>query len=116
MANETLTSDGSTAALQFEGEGTINAAGTFGGGTLTVETSYDDGTTWVAETDGAFTVNGTLGFKSGPCYLRTTLSGATTPNIVVSIVGNDIRKTSLQKIETSDFGSGFTYTFPFILI
>ena len=115
MANETLSADGSTAALQFEGEGTINAAGTFGGGTLTIETSYDGGVTWTAEADGSFTLDSTVGFKSGPCYVRTTLSGATSPSVVVSIVGNDVRKTSLSSIVLKQFGEGFTYTFPFTL-
>ena len=94
MANETLSSDGSTASTPFQGEGTISAAGTFGGGTLTIEASFDGGTTWVAQTDGTFTAAGTLNIKIGPCHLRTTLAGATTPSVVVSIVGNDIRKSS----------------------
>ena len=94
MANETLTADGSTAEIQFQGEGTVNAAGSFGGGTLTIEASFDGGTTWVAQTDGTFTADGTLNIKIGPCYVRTTLSGSTTPSVVVSIVGNDIRKSS----------------------
>lgn len=117
MANETLTADGSTAAIQFEGEGTINAAGTFGGGTLTVETSYDGGVTWVAEADGSFTLDSTVGFKSGPCQVRTTLAGATTPNVVVSVVGNDVRKTSLNVLAGLGLtpGVGFPYTFPLTL-
>ena len=94
MANETLTADGSSATTQFQGEGTVSAAGTFGGGTLTIEASFDGGTTWVAQTDGTFTADGTLNIKIGPCYLRTTLAGSTTPSVVVSIVGNDIRKSS----------------------
>lgn len=94
MANETLTADGSTAATQFQGEGTVSAAGSFGGGTLTIEASFDGGTTWVAQTDGTFTDDGTLNIKIGPCFLRTTLAGATTPSVVVSIVGNDVRKSS----------------------
>jgi len=112
-----LTADGSTATTQFQGEGTVSAAGTFGGGTLTIEASFDGGTTWVAETDGAFTSDSTVGFKSGPCYLRTTLSGATSPNIVVSIVGNDIRKTTLAPLPGLGLepGVGFPFTFPFTL-
>ena len=94
MANETLTADGSTAAIQFQGEGTVSAAGTFGGGTLTIEASFDGGSTWVAQDDGDLIANGTLNIKIGPCYLRTTLAGATSPSVVVSIVGNDVRKSS----------------------
>jgi hypothetical protein len=94
MADYNLTADGSTAALQFQGEGSVNATGTFGGGTLSIEASFDGGTTWVAQTDGEFTTAGTLNIKIGPCYLRTTLAGATTPDIDVNIVGNDVRKST----------------------
>jgi hypothetical protein len=63
MADYNLTADGSTAALQFQGEGSVNATGTFGGGTLSIEASFDGGTTWVAQTDGEFTAAGTLNIK-----------------------------------------------------
>ncbi len=94
MATETLTANGSTAALQFQGEGSVNVADDLGSGTLTIEASFDGGTTWIAQTDGAFTAVGTLNIKIGPCSIRTTLTGSTSPNAIVSIVGNDVRKSS----------------------
>ena len=114
MANETISADGSTASTPFQGEGTISVAGSFGGGTLSIEASFDGGSTWVA--DDALTAAKTYSIKIGPCLLRTTLAGATSPSLVVSIVGNDIRKTTKNPTRTSDFGEGFPYTFPFILI
>lgn len=116
MANSTLTADGSTDALQFQGEGTISVAGAFGGGTLSIETSFDGGATWVQE-DGEFTAAGTLNIKSGPCYLRTTLAGATAPSVVVSIVGNDVRRSSLNTLPGLgiELGVGFPFTFPLTL-
>ena len=94
MADYNLTADGSTAALQFQGEGSFNAAGTYGGGTLTIEASFDGGTTWVAQTDGTLLADGTLNIKIGPCFIRGTLAGSTTPDIDISIVGIDVRKSS----------------------
>lgn len=94
MADFNLTADGSTADLQFQGEGTITAVGTFGGGTLTIEASFDGGVVWTAQTDGTFTEAGSLNIKIGPSFIRTTLAGSTTPDIDVYIVGNDVRKSS----------------------
>ncbi len=116
MATENLTSNSSTAAIQFQGEGTVNIAGTFGGGNVSIEASFDNGATWVAQTDGEISSAETVNMKIGPCFLRTTLTGATSPSLAVSVVGNDIRKTTKNPTRTSDFGEGFPYTFPFILI
>lgn len=95
MANFSLTTNSSTTPLQFQGEGTIAASGAFGGGTLQVEASFDEGSTWIALTDGVFTGDATLNIKIGHCWLRTTLTGATSPSLFVAIVGNDVRKSSI---------------------
>ena len=115
MANETISADGSTASTQFQGEGTISVAGTFGGGSLTIEASFDGGTTWVA--DDTLTTAKTYSIKIGPCLLRTTLAGATSPSLVVSIVGNDIRKTTKYVLPGLGLepGVGFPFTFPLTL-
>lgn len=94
MANYTLTANGSTAKLAFQGDGSIAAYGTFDGATITVEASFDGGVTWIAQTDGTFIAAGSLNIRIGPCHLRFTLSSAGTTDIDISIVGNDVRKSS----------------------
>jgi len=85
-----LTADGSTAAFAVEGLITIAATGTFGSGTLTVELSFDD-TTWFAATyesgaSAALSADGAVNIYTGPCSMRCTLAGATTPDIDITYV------------------------------
>jgi hypothetical protein len=87
-----LTADGSTAALQTNGVVNVAAYGTFGGGTLTIQASYDGGTTYFDLTDansaaGAFTANGALNVEVGEADLRFTLAGSTSPNLNISVTG-----------------------------
>lgn len=92
MAQEyNLQANGSTTALPIAGKFNIGAFGTFGGGTLTIQLSYDSGTTWIAATDGsgsagAFTADGTLNVEVGEALLRLTLAGATSPDIDIAII------------------------------
>lgn len=94
MGMFTLTADGSsTAFTAHPGEVVLQAAGTFGSGTLTVEKQLSDDSTWQAFEDGAFT--------SGPISqiitlapgqpIRVTLAGATSPSItgeILSVTGS----------------------------
>jgi hypothetical protein len=87
-----LTADGSTAALQTTGTVNVAAFGTFGGGTLTIQASYDGGSTYFALTDangaaGAFTADGAYNIEVGEADIRFTLAGATSPNIDVVVTG-----------------------------
>jgi len=72
-------SDNASSATQ-QGDATtsrvIIAAGTFGGGTMTLEYSFD-GSTFVA-TSSTLTANGVIAFEERPgMYWRVTLAGAT---------------------------------------
>lgn len=85
-----LTADGSTTAFAVEGLITVYATGNFGGGTLTVELSVN-GTTWPSATyesgaSAALSADGAVNIYTGPCSMRCTLAGATTPNIDITYV------------------------------
>lgn len=84
----TLSADGSTNTVPWSGgRGTFAGYGTFGGGTLSLEISYDQGTTWFAvgtDTDLTSDGHGNFDLPSG-VLLRGTLSGATSPSLTVEI-------------------------------
>lgn len=72
------------------GPGTVTAWGSFGGGTVKLQMSPDDGVTWIdvdraGDTYVTFSANGEGGFELGLCKLRFLLSGATAPNVWVSL-------------------------------
>jgi hypothetical protein len=76
--------DGSSTARNWHGGyGTVVVAGTFGGGTVTLNASPDGGTTWVqVGYDARFTADGMANFQlPGGMQLRLTLSGATNPDL-----------------------------------
>ena len=84
-----LTVDGSTAVLAWVGGlGTLAGYGAFGGGSLSLEVSYDEGTTYFAVgTDTTITADGHGNFDlPHGVLLRGTLSGSTGPNILVEIL------------------------------
>ena len=90
-ATYNLTANGSTTGLQVDGNIHIGATGTFGGGTLALEMSYDNAT-WFAATDGngtaaTMTAADAKNMEVGECYIRLTLSGATSPDIDINISG-----------------------------
>jgi len=92
-----LTSNSSTGALPIKGKLNVGAFGTFDGGSLAFELSYDDGTTWFAATNAlgdpaTITANGALNIEVGSADLRLTLSGATSPDIDIVVTG--VLKTS----------------------
>lgn len=81
----TFTADGSSPGYSFPGGvGTVQADGTFGSGTLTLEVSSDEGVTY---TSGGSTVQltaeGLFNFSlpSDGLMIRLTLSGSTAPDI-----------------------------------
>lgn len=103
LINQTLSANGSTDAADIVNPNNgatpyqmFGASGTFGGGTLALEMSVDGGTTWFAVTDSVGAVELTaagavitniLGDNDIPAVvkMRGTLSGATSPSIVVTI-------------------------------
>ena len=85
----TLVADGSTAPLDWPGgDGAYYAIGTFGGGTLTLQTLAPDGTTYVSlGTAVALTANGVAGFSAPAGLLRATLTGSAGPSLKAWAVG-----------------------------
>lgn len=87
-----LTSNSSTGALPIKGKLNVAAFGTFSGGSLAFELSYDDGVTWFAATNSlgnpaTISANGALNIEVGTADFRLTLSGATSPNINIVVTG-----------------------------
>lgn len=80
--DQNFTADGSSPTAKWVGgEGYFNLFGSsFGGGTGTLEYSFDQGTTWVPMgVDTTVTSNGGGEFSQAPCDIRVTLSGSTSP-------------------------------------
>tara|TARA_R110000744_G_scaffold90984_8_gene176607 strand:- start:786 stop:1088 length:303 start_codon:yes stop_codon:yes gene_type:complete len=92
--NYTITSNSSTAGLPVEGKINFAIFGSFGGGTVSVDLSYDGGTTWFSATNEAGTAvavtsSQALNIQVGESNIRFTLAGATAPSITVSLTGID---------------------------
>lgn len=93
FTGRTTNGSGTGQAATFERPDTeLNIWGTMGGGTITLESSPDGGTTWLSipdENGDAFsaTVAGIYPNLLVPYgdNIRATLSGATSPNIYVTI-------------------------------
>ena len=87
MAQYNLTANGSTPIVSHGGgTGTFAAFGTFGGGTIKLEASFDSGSTWLDLGDlTTFTENGLANYEIYPSQLRASLTGSTTPSITVVI-------------------------------
>lgn len=86
--DETLTTNTSTAVLDWKGsEGTFAAQGTWSSGTLQLEASFDGGANYmsVPGSEATMTADSIAGFTLGPCKLRATLSGASSPSLTVVI-------------------------------
>ncbi len=91
---DNLAADGSTSGRRIynssRGEPntlTFFVTGTFGAGTVTLETSPDSGTTWVSVgSDGEFTADGQVDLilrsdPTTPLLVRATIAGSTTPDV-----------------------------------
>ena len=83
MITKTLTANGSTPWVEFQGQGSISCIGTFNSGTVTLEISDDSGTTPITlkNPDGSgadyeITANDTINISRGNCLLRATVVGA----------------------------------------
>ena len=86
--SQNYTANATSATLAWPGgEGEFWAAGTGGGGTLTLKRS--DGTTIVPIGTGsnlaAMTDSGSIRFAAAKCTLSFVLTGATNPNIVFNV-------------------------------
>jgi len=79
----TFTNNGSSAVVDYVTFATVAASGTWGSGTLSVETTYDNGTTWIpSDVTTQLSANGQFNFMiSGGPKIRLTLAGATSPNL-----------------------------------
>lgn len=93
-STQTLTANGSSAAISVPaGNTTLLAGGTWGGGTITPEISAD-GVLWVPlkkdssslTTNATLTTDGSFCANLPQCLLRFTLSGATSPSIKVQAI------------------------------
>ena len=86
---QTTLSTNTSTAWQSDHAGTVfvQAVGTFGGGTLTVEVQLEDGTTAQAIQDGSFTSGPVSQILEVPRHMpvRLTLSGSSGASIVTSI-------------------------------
>ncbi len=89
----TLTTNSSTSITLLAGYdktfhmNTLYLAGTFGGGTVTLEASPDGGTTWVVVDGSAWTSAVVANIEFRWTALRLTLTGATSPSITWWMVG-----------------------------
>lgn len=89
----TLTADGDTGEVKVTGPVSILAAGTWGGGTLTVSYLCKDGTYRALNTDVAMTSNATgqnsfkLAEKTPYYTVKATLAGATSPSLYWEFLG-----------------------------
>lgn len=112
-----LAANGSTAALELPGD--VNdidvylsdAAATFGGGTLTLYTSFDGGTTWVAVTSGAWTSGTGLlaaALRGYGKYIRLTLAGATSPSLTVTVVAKRVSQSKAVNVVATLAANGNT--------
>ena len=90
VISETLSADGSSAVLDWDGRfvGHFAAHGTFGSGTATLEYSLDDGSNYfsVDSTNLAYTEDGQGNFELPKCKLRVTVSGSISPTIAVTVI------------------------------
>lgn len=88
--SQTLSTNSTTNVIDWSGDGTCYAFGTFDGGTAELQFSPDGGNTWIPLTDAngsaiPLTGNGAINFSLGNCKLRVDLSNATDPAVTVVI-------------------------------
>lgn len=86
-----LTANGAAGPVRWSGgTGKVTVWGTLGGGTVTLQMSPDNGTTWLnvdraGDTYVTFSAPGGGVFELGLCLIRFNLTGATSPNVWVSL-------------------------------
>ena len=85
----TLSTNASTTAFPFRGQGTVSATGAYSGDIITIEASMDDGTTYFELTDsngsaGTFAANGSLNIDHAKCLLRFTMSSSSGATITIN--------------------------------
>jgi len=93
MATINFTDNGDSTISYSGGEATVAIYGTFGGGTLKAEASFDNGTTWieiksvnnVAITGVNANVIHNIKITGAGCKIKFTVAGATSPNLKVTI-------------------------------
>jgi len=86
-----LTANGTTPALTIKGKLNVGVFGTFGGGSVAIELSYD-GTNWFAATNAlgdpaVISAAQAVNVEVGTADVRFVLSGATSPDLDINITG-----------------------------
>ncbi len=83
--DEIITANGVTSPIVFPGGmGNVQAAGTFGGGTLKLQYSVDNGVTYVdGDVDSELTADGAYNFTLPSCLVRYDFSGGGSINVAV---------------------------------
>lgn len=79
-----LSANGNSTAVKHPGgELFCGFAGTFGGGSASIQVSFDEGTTWISlGADATKTSAAVFSATSLPdCYVRVSLTGATSPTL-----------------------------------
>ena len=80
------TADGAGPAIDWpSGLGSFRAWGGFGGGTVTLQASFDGGTTYVDVEGAALTAAGVKNFRLPVCKLRASLSGASGADLTAEV-------------------------------
>lgn len=87
VADQTISADGNGAAviLTHRCAFQIDAYGTWGGGTLTLQYSPDNGSTWITIPGISLTANGNTGSLGGVFgdQIRTVMTGSTSPSLTI---------------------------------
>lgn len=81
----------SSAIAWSGGPGVAAAQGTFGGGSFTLEASFDTGSNWIALADETgtpvtLTAEGTMSFRLPACSVRAVLAGSTGATVEFTIL------------------------------
>ena len=79
----TLAANGTTSINLPAGEFSVHVAGTWGGGTLSIQ--WDDGTNSVEYSNGSLTADGQATIPVGTGKVSFVLSGATGPSLIVTL-------------------------------
>lgn len=110
----TLAANGQSAAFELPGD--VNdldvyvsdAAATWGGGTLILQTSFDGGTTWVAVPSASYTAGSGLidsARRSFGKYVRLSLSGATSPSLGITVKAKAVSESDHQYLNITANGN-----------
>ena len=93
-----LTADGRTSGVRWygkhEGYGSFGCTGNLGGGTVSLDISFDGGSNWSPIPDSSLTATGVKGFQlqsdpQNPPLLSASIAGSTAPSVTFFILDED---------------------------